>query len=177
MSYRRAVAVLVASTALGVAAPAASADTFLDLPPLMGDSQVDGHEDQIVVSEYAFNVAVSRSAGRARFSDFTIRKHVDKSSPLLMQDLAAGQHFPHATLYVTKVGTNRDEFLRYCFTDVKLTRLEQSGASEAPEETVSFYYATVVQRFDGQTSTGTPDAVFGGWNVLRNLQYGPGNCT
>src|SRR3954451_25441421 len=146
MSYRRAVAAAVALAALGVAPPAASADTFLDLPPLQGDSQVDGHEGQIQVLEYTFDVAVSRSTGRARFSDFTIRKRLDKSSPLLMQDLAAGRHFPDATLYVTKAGANRDEALRYCFTDVKLTRYEQSGSSETPEETISFYYATIVQR-------------------------------
>jgi type VI secretion system secreted protein Hcp len=152
--------------ALPVALPAAApADTFV----------LDVEEQAITVSTFSWGVA--KSGKVANFSDVNITRNADAFSPRLLELVASGAAIPNATL--SGFRPDGELYLRYCFTGVRFTSLQTSGrtgGSGVPDESVSFSYGTIVERFSPQNpdgSLGTP--VFGGWDVIRNIQF-RANC-
>jgi type VI secretion system secreted protein Hcp len=176
------VAVLAGAMALvgPVSAHAAAVDMFLKLDGLPGESGDKAHSNEIIVSSFNWDVTTGGSdGGRPTFSDFTIQKPLDRTSPALMLAVAKAQAFNKAVLSVRKAeGRSRFEFLRYCFSNVHFTSLSTSAlTTRYPVETLKFNYGTfaesyIPQRPDGQSAS----PVFGGWD-LGNGTVLPGSNT
>ena len=150
---------------------AASANVYLELPGIPGESIATGFENQIELTSFQLGVSRNAAAKGPEFSAVSVTKRVDKSSPELMLRTANGTTLPTAKVQFTTTGAEKvDVYLRYCFTGVRITNFTQSsGGDERPSESISFSYATIVQSYTQGSETGGAGTVFDeGWDLLRN---------
>jgi type VI secretion system secreted protein Hcp len=170
---------VMASLALSASAAQASTNMYLEVPgvdSLKGESAADNYLDQIVVQSFSWGVS-KQPSNKPSFSSLNLNKGVDRASPALLQDVASGATFDSAKLHIVKSGDPPRENLTFCFTGVRFTSLQESG-SEDLNESLSFSYSTIVQRYKQQDATGAFTATFtGGWDLVKNLQFGPGACS
>src|SRR5262245_60355427 len=94
---RRCCAFLLLYLGWAIAAPRADAafDMFLKVDGIDGESTDDKHPKEIIITSFTQSLSnpsavPGGSAGRAVFSGLTLSKPLDKSTPLLMQNAAAG---------------------------------------------------------------------------------------
>lgn len=127
----------------------AAIDAYLvfDDGSIVGDAPGNGIE----VMSFSWGAAQSGTqssgggggAGKVRFSDLTITKHVDKASPKLFEACASGKHFPK--LRLVKGGTTTT------FDDVIIASDRKAGGENAMTETLTLSYARI--------ETATPNTV------------------
>jgi type VI secretion system secreted protein Hcp len=155
---------------------AASANIFLELDGIQGESNAVGFENQIEIG--SLQLGVGRGAKEANFSEVTLTKQLDKSSPELMLRAANGTTIPSATLRFTTTGQEKVVvYLRYCLTGVRIAGFSQSSGGDRPNESLSLSYATIVQSYTQGSETGGAGTVFAtGWDLLKNLQITPAVC-
>jgi type VI secretion system secreted protein Hcp len=115
----------------------ASADYFLKIDGIPGESQDDKHKGEIELDSFSWgasNVATSASgggggAGKVKFDDFVIWKPIDVSSPKLIEACTTGKHISSAVLYVRKQGGTQQEYVKVTLTDVLVSNYDLgSGA-------------------------------------------------
>jgi type VI secretion system secreted protein Hcp len=155
----------------------AAPELFLELDGIPGESADERHADAIEVFSFSWGVG---SAGDARpsFSSFTFTKRVDRASPQLLLRVAGGQVIPSAVFSVGDTA-NRQDFLEYCMTNVRVRDLSTAGsAGEAhPTESVSLDYGTLFQTYRRQNPDGSLSTPFtAGWDILRNTVLGAPGC-
>jgi type VI secretion system secreted protein Hcp len=81
-------------------------------------------------------------AGRADIKNLKIMKVLDKTSPLLWDDMTTGNILTKATLYYDKpMGDNQEDYFRIELEEVLITRIDHAGASENPTEAVSLAFS------------------------------------
>ena len=141
-----------------------ASDTFARIGDIKGESADSKHKDEIEVLSFSWNIKQTivtdgggggGSAGKVQHSDFTIAKHVDKASPLLMMAVCTGQHFPDAMFTVAEPqgggggqafrgGKAQLEYLKIKFTDVLITSFQNGGGgTDQPMDQVSLNYSKV----------------------------------
>jgi type VI secretion system secreted protein Hcp len=105
-----------------------SADIFLKLDGIGGESTDDDHKGEIDVEAFTFDA--KRTAGQVKFSPLRVLKVVDASSPKLMQAAASGRHIHSGTLSFRRSGDpNGVEFLTYKLSDIVVSSYEEGGAN------------------------------------------------
>lgn len=152
---------------------------------LVGSSQTDGFVNQIVAQSIQWGQGTSVSpsskgflASKPSFSDISITKELDKSSPKLMQASAVGNKYRDVIISFTRSnsapGGSSTEFvyLKIELKDVLITSLSTShatGGGSVPNESVSLVFGAIKTTFTPQKSDGTADtAVVGQWNIITN---------
>ncbi len=174
-------AALAFACALLLVAPAgASAKVFLELPGVQGESTVAGFEKQIELNSFQLGLSnpvqmgTEKVKGKPSFSEITVTKRLDKSSPTLMLRTANMAALPFARVRVTKPSaTGESAVVRYCFTNVQVTSFSLASQGDLPVESISLSYGTIVQSYTQQASAGVKEDVFtSGWDVIGNLQFG-----
>ncbi len=143
-----------------------------------GESQVDGHANQIDVLSWSWGLSnsgsVAGAVGKANFQDLSLTKYVDKSSPKLMLDCASGAHLPTATLYCLKsIGAGKPyEYVKITLTEVQVTSVSTggSGGQDRLTENVTLNFAKVKYDYQTQNPDGSPGSTVSfTWNVANNL--------
>jgi type VI secretion system secreted protein Hcp len=105
-----------------------SADIFLKLDGISGESTDEDHKGEIDVEAFTFNA--KRASGKAKFSPLRVIKVYDASSPKLMQAAASGRHIRSGTLTFRRSGDpNGVEFLTYKLSDLTVTSYQEGGAN------------------------------------------------
>jgi type VI secretion system secreted protein Hcp len=105
-----------------------SADIFLKLDGIGGESTDDAHKGEIDVESFTFDA--KRANGKVKFSPLRVLKVVDASSPKLMQAAASGRHIHSGTLSFRRSGDpNGVEFLTYKLSDIVVSSYEEGGAN------------------------------------------------
>jgi type VI secretion system secreted protein Hcp len=105
-----------------------SADIFLKLDGISGESTDEDHKGEIDVEAFTFNA--KRAGGKVRFSPLRVIKVYDASSPKLMQAAASGRHIRSGTLTFRRSGDpNGVEFLTYKLSDLTVTSYQEGGAN------------------------------------------------
>jgi type VI secretion system secreted protein Hcp len=105
-----------------------SADVFLKLDGIAGDSTDDDHKGEIDVEAFTFNA--KRATGKVKFSPLRVLKVYDASSPKLMQAAATGRHIHSGTLTFRRSGDpNGVEFLTYKLSDIVVASYQEGGAN------------------------------------------------
>jgi len=159
-------------------------DIFLKLgdgSKAKGESTDKKHAGEIELHSYSIGMTNPTSigsatggsgSGKVNMGPLTCTKKVDKSSAVLFQMCAAGDHFPSATLTIRKAGKDALEYLVYTFTQVYISDLNQLVADakgEGAEESLSFSYASAHVKYTPQKPDGTGDSpVEGGWDITNN---------
>jgi type VI secretion system secreted protein Hcp len=162
---------------LPAAAPAAQ-DFFLQADGLQGESTANKFKDAIDVLAFSWGVSNGAKA-KPNFQDISLTKWVDRTSPLLLNHVATGQVIATAKLTVVKSGATQQPYLRYCFTGLRVTSVSSGGSTgeDRLTENISLSYSTVVEAYQQQRADGSlAPAVFGGWDLIKNLQYGDETC-
>jgi type VI secretion system secreted protein Hcp len=171
---------IIATMSLG-SAYAASADYFLKIEGVDGESSDGKHKGEIQIESWSWGVSNAGSmsmgggggAGKVSMQDFHFTHQVDKSSPKLFMAMATGEHLKQVTLTVRKAGGDQQEYLTYTFTDVLVTSLNTSASSDdpAPSEQVSFNFTKIEMEYKPQSAAGTVEApIKASWDLKTNTR-------
>jgi len=98
-------------------------------------------------------------AGRADFSNLSIMKVLDKTTPMLCDHCWSGDILKKVyILYDKPVGTKQDDYFRIYLKDALITSVQLSGSNENPTESVSFAFQAVEVAYKPEKDDGTLDA-------------------
>jgi type VI secretion system secreted protein Hcp len=98
-------------------------------------------------------------AGRADFSNLTIMKVLDKTTPLLCDHCATGDILKKVyILYDKPVADHQQAYFRIWLKDALITSVQLSGSNENPTESVSFAFQAVEVAYAPEKNDGTLDA-------------------
>jgi type VI secretion system secreted protein Hcp len=108
-----------------------SADIFLSIDGIPGDSDDAQHKNQISIESFAFLAKrpSTRTVGAVRFSALRLDKVYDVSSPRLLAAATSGRHLKSATLTFSTGGASGNDVLTYKLSDVTVSSYEQGGAN------------------------------------------------
>lgn len=82
----------------------------------------------------------SRS-GKPNFSDLTIMKALDATSPYFMEKMTKCVAIPTLSLkYFKNINNQNELYIEYLLTNVYVSSLQQSGSEENPTESISFNF-------------------------------------
>jgi type VI secretion system secreted protein Hcp len=172
-AVRRSVTVVAGAVALAVPAQApAATNTFLHLNGIQGESNVEGFANDIEVFDWTWGASRASGAAKASTQEITLKKFVDRSSPALLQKLYSGQAVADGSLSTRKAGEQPFVFLKFCFTNLRVTSVELAGpGDEGVQETVSFSFGSFVEKYTQQDETGGAGNSFRfGWDLMKYLQ-------
>jgi type VI secretion system secreted protein Hcp len=105
-----------------------SADIFLKLDGMSGESTDEDHKGEIDVEAFTFDA--KRASGKVKFSPLRVIKVLDASSPKLMQAAASGRHIKSGVLSFRRSGDPTGvEFLTYKLSDITVASYREGGAN------------------------------------------------
>lgn len=158
---------IIASAAWAFNAQAA-VDMFLKIEGVEGESKDADHNKEIDVLAWSWGMSNSSTthlggsggAGKANFQDLSFTKYVDKTTPILYQRIANGQHFTKATLTVRKAGSHPVEYIIITMDTVLVTSASNggSGGEDRLTENITLNFASYCFRYTPQKDDGSPDA-------------------
>jgi len=109
-------------------------------------------------------------AGRADFSNLTIMKVLDKTTPLLCDHCATGNILAKVyILYDKPVGDKQQGYFRIWIKDALVTSVQLSGSNENPTESVSFAFQAVEIAYRPEKDDGTLDGAISKGYDLEHL--------
>lgn len=147
----------------------ASADYFLKIDGIPGESMDDKHKGEIQVASTSFGVSNSGSggsntgsgSGKAAVQDIHFTKQVDKSSPNLFINCCTGKHFPTAKITLRKAGDKPLEYLTMDLTEVFISSYNVAGHDSGgiAQESFSLNFAKVTYNYTPQNADGSGGGV------------------
>lgn len=159
-------------------------DAFLKIKTIPGESTDVKHKEWIEVLSFHFGAqqpaAGGRSSGgaasaeRVSLQDFSIVKHLDKSSPKLFSSCATGEHIGEVKLELCRNTGDKQKYMEYVMTDVLVSSWRPGGSSQGgeplPLEEVSFNFGKIEIIYTATDhQTGKPaGTVKGHWDVVAN---------
>jgi type VI secretion system secreted protein Hcp len=155
-------------------------DIFLKIDGVPGETMDSKHAGEITILDYGFGVSQTGDfhtgsgggAGKANFQDFHFVHRADKAAPRLFLACASGEHIKSATLVVRKAGKEQQEYLKYTFSDLLISSVQDggdAGTPELPTQSVTIAYSKVEIEYRPQKADGTLDAAIkNGWDLKKN---------
>jgi len=128
-------------------------DAFLKLDGIEGESLDHKHKGEIEVLSFSWGASNPTTigsatggagAGKIKFNEFSIVKHMDTASPLIFQKICEGSRLPNGLFTLTDRATGL-AFYKIHFEDVFITSVQPAsspGGNSALEQ-LSFAFATV----------------------------------
>jgi type VI secretion system secreted protein Hcp len=156
-----------------------SADTFLKLDGIVGESLDRVHKDEIEVQSFSLGVSNSGSTqigggtgtGRASFSDLSLSATLSKASPALALACASGQRITKATLTFRTSGATPVEVYTVVLENVLVSSVSTTGTADdgRPNEAYSLNYGSIVWKYTPIQANGSPGtSISAGWNITQN---------
>ncbi len=144
-------------------------DGFVKIEELPGGSTDSQHSGWIEIEGYehvlshrklgGFDDKGRPTSGGAEHGDFTIRKRVDQSSPLLSRHCCQGSVFAQVVVEICKAAGEKTPYMRVELSDAKPIRVVVVGNDEQdghPREEVAFVYGRIDWRYTGIDGQGKP---------------------
>ena len=163
---------------------AAQVDYFLKIDGIDGESTHSSHGGEIEILSWSwgatnagtFSGGGGGGAGQVSFSDISIVKTLDKSSPKLFMATAQGEHMREVILSGAALTTGKNDarsqdYYVITLSDVLVTSYQQSGSSGdiVPTESVSMNFSKIKVEYRPQNADGSlGDPVVAEWNVAEN---------
>jgi type VI secretion system secreted protein Hcp len=98
-------------------------------------------------------------AGRADFSNLSIMKVTDKTSPFLFEACVKGSILPKVEIFYDKpVKGEQKDYFKITLKDALVTSQQLSGSNENPSESVSFAFQAVEVAYAAENDDGTLDS-------------------
>ena len=154
-------------------------DAYLNMEGLKGESERDGHKDEIEIFSFSFGASnnstisggtTGSGAGKGTVSSFNVMKTTDTTSPIIFQNCMQGKHWPTAFVTLNKSGGDASlAFLKIEFKEIYCSSIQWSGGAggdDRPMESVSFDFGAVKFTYKQQDAKGVAAKVpAGSWNV------------
>ncbi|HTB49368.1 MAG TPA: type VI secretion system tube protein Hcp [Solirubrobacteraceae bacterium] len=144
---------LIGGTTFGVSG---GGSTFLKLDGIAGGATEKDHKNEIPIGGFSVSAqgaigsaSSGAGAGKVSVQSFSITKSLDKSSPLLFQAAATGQHFKEAVLsFAHKLGGKEQTYLKFDFQNVLISSVQDGNSGGGtPQEQVTFSFQKVDEAF------------------------------
>jgi type VI secretion system secreted protein Hcp len=98
-------------------------------------------------------------AGRADFSNLSIMKVTDKTSPFLFEACVKGSILAKVEIFYDKpVKGDQKDYFKITLKDALVTSQQLSGSNENPSESVSFAFQAVEVAYAAENDDGTLDS-------------------
>ncbi len=157
-----------------------TADAFLIIPGVKGESVDKDFKDAIELKSFQFKIENSVSfgsasggagAGKASFTSIHVTKLFDKSTPELLKAVTRGSHWNEASIVFRKRGGSQP-LLTVNLKLVFVSSWEQGGKAEPPLlENVDFEAGTFSVSYAAQNPNGSVGSpVTYGWDRVRNTE-------
>jgi type VI secretion system secreted protein Hcp len=140
-------------------------DMFLKLGSITGESVDASKSGEIDILAWSWGGSQSGDmhsgggggAGKASFQDISITKYLDIASPILLEKMSTGEHFPgDSILTVRKAGGSQLEYMILTLTDCMVTSYSTggSGGEDRLTENVTFSFAKFKVKYTKQDESG-----------------------
>ncbi|HZN33296.1 MAG TPA: type VI secretion system tube protein TssD [Pirellulaceae bacterium] len=132
---------------------------FIKIPGVDGESEAQGHKNEIQVLSYSWVVEPPAPASAPKVSEIVVTKLVDSASPVLFMKAATGEHLPNVVLDFEKsTGGKQQAYLRYELENAFITSYQLGGSAESvPLESISFQFEKIkVVYKEGKAERGKP---------------------
>lgn len=138
-------------------------DYLLEIDGIKGESKDKKHKETIEINSFSWGLSQSASfyggggggAGKASFQDITFTTQANKTSPLLANRCATGEHIKKATLFVRKAGKEQLDYYKIVLEDLIVTSFQNSGGGgDIPSESFSLAYAKIKYEYQEQDEKG-----------------------
>ena len=157
---------------------AASGDPiYMKIDSIPGESQSSKHKDEIEVSSFQWGLSrpvdltTGQTTGKVKFNEFTIKKTIDKASPLFFQAAAEGTHIKTVIVYLNRGGAQQQDYMTITLSDVLVSGYSLSSGGDNPTESISFNYTKIEMSYSPAKPDGTLGApIKAGWDVKSNLK-------
>jgi type VI secretion system secreted protein Hcp len=111
-------------------------------------------------------------AGRADFSNVSIMKVLDKTSPLLFDSCVNGTFLKKVEiLYDKPVGNTPTDYFTILLDDALITSVQLSGSNENPMESVSFAFSKVKVSYNPEEDGAMKGFIDKGFDVLALAKW------
>jgi len=158
-----------------------SVDMFLKLDGVEDESKDGTYSGEIDILGWNWGATQTGTAhrgggagtGKVSYQDITVQKYPSKSTPVVLQHLSSGKHFPTATLICRKSGEEPLEYLKIEMENVFITSYQTGGSAgtELPIESVSLNFEKFKLIYEPQDEKGGGSgAVEFGWDIAANVQ-------
>ncbi len=157
-------------------------DMFLKLGDVRGESTDDRHKDETDVLAWSWGMSqgatphtgAAGGAGKVSVNDLSIKKYVDRGSPILVMSCCSGKPFDQGVLTVRKAGETALEYFKITMKGVLVTSILTGGSSgdeDRMTENVTLNFAEFKLEYTPQKADGSGDAsIEVGWNILANVK-------
>jgi type VI secretion system secreted protein Hcp len=157
-------------------------NAFVNFGDIKGESTDKDHKDWVMIQSYSQSVthqpsiaqktAAGRSAERAHFSEFSIKKLMDAATPKLFEACCKGTHLKEVVIELVRAGSKPVKYLEIKLTDVIITSIAHSVDPtpdvQFPTETVSMTFGAIEYTYTKQKPDGTAAGnVSAKWNVAQ----------
>jgi len=159
-------------------------DAFIKIGDIKGEATDSKHKDEIEVYSFHYGVTnagqgghgTGHGSGKCTVNDSHLVHKVDKSSPVLFQRCATGEHIKEALFTVRKAGGDKLEYLKVKLTGLIVSDVRPGGsahgADDIPLEEVGLNFGKIEidyqpQGADGKAAGGP---VHGGWDTKLNVK-------
>lgn len=183
MKHTLNVSLLILLSVLLSAPAAAQTDFFLKMTDINGESTVQGHEDEIDVLGWGWQISNAfifdpagggGSSATPQIGDISIIKYTDAASPLLYSAILTGRHVDEAILTVRRsTAAGKVPYLVITMTDVVVTSARPGGGSGEGRlvEQITLIFAQLGISYTTLNADGTPGATIEiGWDVAANKE-------
>src|SRR5262245_10474323 len=145
-----------------------SADMFIKLEGVEGESQDGTHPKEIDVLAWSWGLSQSGSfqagggggAGKVNVQDLSFTKYVDKSTPVLMKMCCQGDQVASALLTVRKAGGKEPlEYIKVKMENVIITSVAAGGSNgdDRLTENITLNFQKVGYEYQPQKIDGSKD--------------------
>jgi type VI secretion system secreted protein Hcp len=143
-----------------------AANYFLNIQDntIAGQSQQEGHEDEIEILSFSFGVsqqggfayASGGGTARANFQDLSLSFRMCAASPEIMVACAGGTHYGEITLTCLKAaGDVQEKYLEFVLQNCIITSYQTGGSGDdMPIESMSINFEKVTQTYHAQNESG-----------------------
>ena len=155
-------------------------EIFLKLDGIDGESQKDGHVNEIELLSFSNGASNPSSvafgtgsgAGKVDLSSISVQKIVDLASPKLFLQCCNGTHIASGKLTCREAGGDSPvEYFLYDMTEVFIDSISWGAAAGGgkPSESVSISCKTLQVTYYPQNTDGSMgDKIVTGWDVSKN---------
>jgi type VI secretion system secreted protein Hcp len=150
---------------------------------IKGNSTITGYADMIILQSFSHSLSLpmgmdaantERTLGRPNFSEFSVNKATDQSTPALYAACAAGTKLGNATIYI---GRNEGGVfmaqMTYVLTNAMVSNISTGGGGDL-FDSVTLHFTAITSTYTQQNidSTKKGSASFG-WDLSVNAAIAP----
>jgi type VI secretion system secreted protein Hcp len=158
----------------------ASAEYFLKINGVKGESNKSGYESQIEIESFSWGatqtgghaVGGGGGVGGVNMGDFQFTTKMNAASPVLMQACATGLPYATAVLTARKAGGKQQAYLTWTLSNVTVSSYNTGGANGSdtvPTDSFSLSFTKVVVSYKPQKDDGSLDAPVPGGFDLKSM--------